>query len=91
MPNPDVVAVPPEKPLVGEVADAADEYADPEPALLLWPVGVSVIVTADGEALPEDTVRALGDGPGVYVIVRTTPEDEPAPGAVYVNTMTEGD
>jgi hypothetical protein len=36
-------------------------------------------------------VSAVGDCPGVYVIVRTTPEDEPAPGAVYVNTTTEGD
>ena len=69
------------------MADVADEY--PEPAL--WPAGLSVIVAADGEELPAEAVRAVGDEPGVYVIVRTTPEDEPAPGAVYVNTTTEGD
>lgn len=91
MPDSDGVAIPPEEPPVGEVADAADAYPEPEPELLLWPVGLSVIVTAAGEELPGDTVGALGDGLGVYVIVRTIPEDEPVPGAVYVNTMTEGD
>lgn len=50
-----------------------------------------MIVAAAGEELPGDTVRGVGDGPGVYVIVRTIPEDEPLPGAVYVNTTTEGD
>jgi len=48
-------------------------------------------VAADGEELLGDTVSGVGDGPGVYVIVRTIPDDEPAPGAVYVKTMTEGD
>ena len=48
-------------------------------------------MAADGEELPGDTVCGVGDGPGVYVIVRTIPEDEPVPGAVYVKTTTEGD
>lgn len=65
--------------------------AEESPEPLLWPAGLSVIVKAAGDEPPEDTVDAVGDAPGVYVMVRTTPDDEPAPGAVYVKTTTEGD
>lgn len=37
------------------------------------------MVATDGEALLEETVSPNGDGPGVYVIVRTIPEVEPEP------------
>ena len=48
------------------------------------------MVATDGKELLGDTIEGVGDGPGVYVIVRTIPEDEPDPGVVNVKTTTPG-
>jgi hypothetical protein len=57
-----------------------DEYEEADP--VAWPAGLSVIVATEGDEPPEVDVAGVGDGPGVYVIVRTIPEDEPSPEAV---------